>query len=188
MSNILKIPRDSLAFKTRWEINGVDYHRIKSIDEASCMLLEHRNGICPHGHYHRDVEQKTGKNTIVTTLKQSIIRQATGSGGTPPNLLITKIACGTSTAVTIPGMTQLTTEYYRGSPTDLLPINDLELSVFFFLNTTQGNAAQDLQEWGILCDGATDTPATGKLWGRFMQPFAKNASKTASGQYDFEVL
>jgi hypothetical protein len=174
--------RDALAFRGDYKLAVVDYRR----EGLACRDLEHRGGVCPLAIDHR-VEHIDGHNTIVTSLKQSVVDQGSGQAS-PLNLLVTQIAVGTSSAATTAGLTQLVTEYARvalsGSP---VKTSSQAFSVFWFLGTAQGNAPSSLQEWGIMAGGATGVAGSGTMIARFLQTFAKSGTNTVSGEWDFSI-
>lgn len=167
-----------------YRLHVINYN-VEPANKHSCIALEHRGGICPHGHQHGSAEDIYGKNTVLNTLRKSLIYQMTGTAS-PTNLLITKVACGTSATATDPlAQTQAYSETYRDSPTDLIMTSDTTLSVFWYFNTTQANSVSALQEWVILGGGATNVAGSGVGLARFLQTFSKNSGTTVSGQYDF---
>lgn len=173
---------DKLGIRGEYVIAVVDFGReLRRGEMPSCFDLEHRLGRCPHGHRHQ-VEHHEGRNTIVRSLRQAITDRLVGNPG-PLDLLITRVAAGTSSAPTVPTATQLTVETYRKAPSDRLQLSPEQVQVYWFFGATEANAGVDLHEHGVLAGGATDTPGSGTLIGRFLQQFAKDATKTASGGY-----
>lgn len=182
----MKTAKDQLAFPDVGHSWTIDYSIESPAGRGSCIEKEHRNGVCPDGHKHEAIEERHDPNTVMNVLRTSVIDQLTGTG-TPDDLLITMIGCGTSADANDVTDTLLTTEYYRAAPTDLIKTGPTTLSVFWFFGTGVANSVSDLQEWGIFADGATSTANTGKLVARFLQQFNKTATKTVSGQYDLSL-
>lgn len=175
--------QNTLQMKGRGRLVRIDYRKML---DAPCMGLEHRGGVCPCGIDHA-IEDETVSNTILTSLKTSIISQMTGFG-TPTALRILQIATGTSSAATTAGMPTLGAECYRLTPSETIPTGaGLSLTAFWFLGATVANVPSDLQEWGIFGGGATSSPNSGTMLARFLQQKTKNGTTTLSGQYDFTV-
>lgn len=150
-----------------------------------CYEMEHRHGVCPLGLDH-SVEDSEGHNTIVTSLKQSIIDQATGQDSSL-DLTITYIATGTSSVATTSDMTQLDAEYYRDVPTYLSKVSATQGQAFWYFGPGVANAGSDLQEWGIMAGGATSSSGSGTMIARFLQTFTKNSGTAVNGQYTLNV-
>ncbi len=185
------LANDQLALAGEYRIVRVDFRREieRSINgrpaaAPPCMHLPHRDGICPHGLRH-DVTVSEGQNTILTSLKESVIDQMEGTA-TPTNLLITRISYGTSADPTTAGMVDLVAEYGRATP-ELVKVSALALRAFWFLGPTDGNAPSTLQEWGIVAGGGTDTLGSGVTIARFLDDFAKDSLTTCNGQYDYSI-
>lgn len=169
---------DALAIRGEGRIFRANYAKIP---DAPCRGLEHRGGTCPAGIDHR-IEDYEKKNTILASLKGSVIDQLAGEAS-PLDLTITQIATGTSSAATTSGMTQAAAEYYRDAPTSVLAASATQVIAFWFFGDSVANAGSLLQEWVILAGGATNTPGSGTAIARFLQSFDKNALTTASGQW-----
>lgn len=173
---------DKQGIRGEYLIAVVDFGReLRRGEVPSCFHLEHRMGVCPHGHQHR-VEHHAGRNTIVRSLREGVVDRLTGELS-PLDLLITRVAAGTSSALTAATDTQLGVETYRKAPSDRLKLSPEQAQVYWFFSATEANAGVDLQEHGIFAGGATDTPGSGTMLARFLQTFAKDATKTASGGY-----
>lgn len=196
MANIIARAADVVPLaRGDYRIHRIDYARelSRSVNgraaaPPSCIHEEHRGGVCPHGNRHRDARELEGRNTIVSAPKASIIDRLVAGNTGALDLRITAVAVGTSADPTTPGMTQLASEFYRLAPSDVLEASELTASVFWFLSVAVGNAPSTLQEFAVLCGGATTTPGTGTAWGRFLQPFPKDGATTMSGQYDTTIL
>lgn len=191
--NLLHHPPGAVGLAGEFRLVSIDFgreltrtHNGRPAAPPDCLGLEHRHGVCPLGLAHGYHEQ-VGRNTIVAAPKTSIIDQLTNTG-TPMSLRVTAVAAGTSADATTAGLTQLVQEQYRAAPTEVIKASASKATVFWFYGTTVANAASTLQEWGILGGGATTTANTGTLIGRFLSPFAKDATKTLSGQYDLTVV
>lgn len=177
---------DALGIQGNYRITRIDFAaELRRGEAPPCIDMEHRHGLCPLGLSHA-VEDYEGHNTIVTSLKESLINQATGAAA-GLNLLVTRIATGTDASATLAAQTQLGAEFFRDVPTSLQKVTALQLQAFWYFGTTQANAASDLQEWGILAGGATGVAGSGTMLARFLQRFAKNSGTTASGQYTLTV-
>lgn len=147
----------------------------------SCFDLEHRDGICPHGHQH-PMHEVQGKNTIVQALRASVTNQMTGNAA-PTNLLITQVAIGTSADPTAASMVQLVAEFFRKAPTDRLNPTPDQVQIYANLTASEGNAPSNLQEFGIMAGGASGIAGSGTMLARFLQNFPKNSGNTASISY-----
>ena len=191
--NLLHHPPGAFGLSGEFRLVSIDFgreltrsHNGRQAAPPDCLGLEHRHGACPLGLTHGYHEQ-VGRNTIVLAPKTSIIDQLTNTG-TPMSLRATAVATGTSASATTPDRTQLFAETYRAAPTEVIKASTSKATVFWFYGTTVANAGLTLQEWGIFGGGATTTAGSGTLIGRFLSPFAKDATKTLSGQYDLTVV
>jgi hypothetical protein len=190
--NLLNHPPGAFALSGEFRLVSIDFgreltrtHNARPAAPPDCLELEHRHGVCPLGLSHHFHEQ-LGRNTIVLAPKESIIDQVTNTG-TPMSLRVTAVAAGTSPDATNTGLTALVLEAYRAAPTEVIKVSTSKATVFWFYGTSVANAVNPLQEWGIMGGGATTTVPSGKLIGRFLSTFAKDATKTLSGQYDLTV-
>lgn len=171
-----------VSLRGEYRIAVVDFKReLRRGETPSCFHLEHRGGQCPHRHDHR-VEYHEGRNTIVRSLRQAIVDRMVGNPS-PLDLLVTRVATGTSSGPTAQTATQLTTESFRKAPSDILALSQEQVQVYWFFSATEANAGVDLQEHAILAGGATNTPGSGVMLARFLQVFAKDSTRTASGSY-----
>lgn len=178
---------DKMGIRGEYVIAVVDFgQELRRGEVPSCFGLEHRLGVCPHAHRHQ-VEHHEGRNTIVRSLREAITDRLVGEP-TPLDLLITRVATGTSSAPTLATDTQLGVEFYRKAPSDRLKLSPEQTQIYWFFSALEANAGVDLQEHGVFAGGATDTPGSGVLIGRFLQQFAKNATRTASGGYTATLI
>lgn len=150
-----------------------------------CWGMEHRMGVCPLGLTHR-LDEHEAKNTVTTALKKSVIDQMAGVAS-PTNLLITRIAAGTSSAATDAGATTLGAEAYRDAPTSLRAATSTQVQTFWYYGPGVANTGSLLHEWGIFGGGATATANSGTMLARFLSTFDKNIGTAASGQYTFNA-
>lgn len=202
---------DNLAFRGEYRIIGVNFwpeikaavehlrklelRQVEPVTEAEarrilaeacpCWDLEHRRGICPMGHSHKN-EDHEGRNTVLTSLKKSVIDQMVGNAS-PTNLLITRVAAGTNATATNLASTTLGAETYRDVPTYLAATSSTQLQCFWYYGPGVANSGSNLQEWGIFGGGATGTANSGVMLARFLQQFTKNVGTAANGQYTFNA-
>lgn len=150
------------------------------VSVPSCYHLEHRRGVCPHGHTHESVVRQYQQNTVLNNFFGAIADQLTGAASI--DLEITRVALGLSSDPTTLTMNQLVSEFYRTTPTVIKQAPNVVVT-FFFLGPLDGNPPSQYQEYCVLADGATDTPATGKALYRWLAVFDKNANNQLSGSH-----
>jgi hypothetical protein len=194
MSSTLILP-DGCVPRGTYVLHGVDFRRElartvngRAAAPPTCLHLEHRHGVCPHGNHHRDRSEQAGCNTIVTAFRRAVVdRLAPQAGVTPMDLAITRVAVGTDATTTTGPLIQLLAEVARVTPTAVVPASDVKASAFWFLSVGVANAPSNLQEFAVLAGGANSTPGSGKAVGRFLTTFEKHAGNTQSGQYDLTI-
>lgn len=148
------------------------------VSAPSCFHLEHRGGVCPHGHTHACVTRYS--NTVLNNFFGAVTDQMAGIASI--DLEITRVAFGLANDVTTPTMNQLVSEFYRVTPTVIKQAPNVVVT-FFFLGPLDGNPPSQYQEYALLADGATDTPGDGKALIRWLAVFDKNANNQLSGSH-----
>lgn len=146
-----------------------------------CVDLEHRWGVCPHGHAHdrRDVEVR---NTVMDAFYGILLDGFLGTGTT--SQLATYVAAGTAGTASTNADAALGAEFYRAPPTDRQHPAVTTGVVYFFFGTTVANAF--LHEFGIFVGAATATPGSGLLAARWLADFNKDNTQTLNGQYSLQ--
>lgn len=180
---ILQFPRDGFAFKGDWELWTPRSEAIRDrhgvVREApSCYGLEHRRGVCPHGHRHQ-VEHHAGSNQVTDLLYKAVLDAFVAQ--TAAALGTAMVAAGTGAATRTAALTQLTAEYYRAAPTDRAKASATAGVTYFFFGETVANAY--LHEWGIFIGAATATANSGTLAATWLYDFNKDSSQTINGQH-----
>lgn len=125
----------------------------------SCWGLEHRHGLCPHGHRH-DVREVANHNTVVNGWYDAILQHARGVAS-PPSLDITRVSGGTGAAARTVIQTALGAETWREQWTDREEASETE-SVFYWY-VPEAVPTQYFHEWGAWCGPATATLDSGVL-------------------------
>lgn len=159
--------RDGHAWRGRFQAHKV-IHRPGEIERdragrvmaaPSCYLLEHRHGLCPHGHRH-EVREVADRNQIMDGWYNTILdnaRAAVGAAG----LEIAYVSGGTGAAARTADMAALGAETWREQWTERSEASATE-SVFYWY-VSEAVPTQFFHEWGAWCGAATATLGSGVL-------------------------